>query len=287
MRRWWIRLARQLGALAATVILGGVLTAEMVRHSPGFEADERLTDARLNAESRAAIRAERSANDAVVPFYLHHISGMLRGNWGMSQSLRMPIGELIRSRAPVTAGIMLAGVAGGWALAFVLALATIRYHVWGRMAGGLSIALLSVPVAALAVLIFTARGPIPGIMALILFPRLFDHLRNLLTDAYAQPHVVTARAMGSGPVRVLARHVLPICRPQLLALAGVSVSMAFGAAIPVETLCDLPGIGQLAWKAAVARDLPVIVTLTLLITVLTQAANAVSDWADTQRGAEA
>jgi peptide/nickel transport system permease protein len=109
----------------------------------------------------------------------------------------------------------------------------------------------------------------------------------LLTDAYAQPHVVTARAMGSGPVRVLARHVLPICRPQLLALAGVSVSMAFGAAIPVETLCDLPGIGQLAWKAAVARDLPVIVTLTLLITVLTQAANAVSDWADTQRGAEA
>jgi len=287
MPRWGMRLARQLGALAVTVILGGILTAEMVRHSPGFEADERLTDARLNAESRAAIQAEREVNSAIVPFYIRHIAGMLRGDWGVSQSLRTPVRELIRMRMPVTAEIMLAGVAGGWLLAFVLALSTVHYPPWGRAAGILSIALLSVPVAALAVLIFAARGPVPGIMALILFPRLFDHLRNLLAEAYAQPHVVTARAMGVGPVPVLIRHVLPICRAQLLALAGVSVSMAFGAAIPVETLCDLPGIGQLAWKAAMARDLPVIVTLTLLITVLTQAANAVSDWADTRREGQA
>ena len=54
--------------------------------------------------------------------------------------------------------------------------------------------------------------------------------------------------------------------------------MAFGASIPVETLCDLPGIGQLAWKAAMARDLPLLVTLTMLIAVLTQLCNAVSDW---------
>jgi ABC-type dipeptide/oligopeptide/nickel transport system permease component len=59
--------------------------------------------------------------------------------------------------------------------------------------------------------------------------------------------------------------------------------MAFGAAIPVETLCDLPGVGQLAWKAAMARDLPLLVSLTMLITLLTQACNAVSDWAVVRR----
>jgi peptide/nickel transport system permease protein len=75
------------------------------------------------------------------------------------------------------------------------------------------------------------------------------------------------------------RHVLPSVTPQLTALAGVSVSMAFGAAIPVEVLCDLPGIGQLAWKAATARDLPVLVAITFMVIAVTQLSNAVSDWA--------
>jgi len=64
---------------------------------------------------------------------------------------------------------------------------------------------------------------------------------------------------------------------------GVSLSMGFGAAIPIEALCDSPGIGQLAWQAALNRDLPLIMTVTLLVTVITVGANSLSDLAD--RGA--
>ena len=279
MRLWFIRMARHLGALAVTVILGGVLTAAMVRSSPGFDADERLMDPRLNAESRASIQAEHAAGHDVLRFYAGHVGNMLRGEWGESSSLHAPISQLVRSRLPVTAEIMAAGLAGGWIAAFAFALAAVRCAWWARIGGTLSVVLLSVPSAALAVLIFATRGPVRSIIALILFPRLFDYLRNLLADAYARPHIITARAKGLGPVRTLIHHVIPVCAPQFLALAGVSASMAFGAAIPVETLCDLPGIGQLAWKAALARDLPVLVSLTMLIALLTQACNAVSDWA--------
>jgi ABC-type dipeptide/oligopeptide/nickel transport system permease component len=72
-------------------------------------------------------------------------------------------------------------------------------------------------------------------------------------------------------------HVLRPVAPQLLALAGVSVSVAFTAAIPVEALCDLPGLGQLAWKAALSRDLYLLVTLTMIIAVVTLVANSLSD----------
>jgi peptide/nickel transport system permease protein len=65
----------------------------------------------------------------------------------------------------------------------------------------------------------------------------------------------------------------------LLAVAGVSVSMAVGAVIPVEALCDSPGVGQLVWQAALARDLPVIVNVTLLIAALTAAANLAANLA--------
>ncbi len=276
---WFIRIARHAAALGVTVILGGILTAALVRNSPGFSADERLLDPRLDAQSRALIQAEHAADRDVFRFYIRHVGAMLRGDWGVSQSLNAPIRDLVRSRLPVTAEIMAIGLAGGWMLAFAFALSAVCFRGWSRVGGSLSVVLLSVPSAALAVLIFTTRGPTRAIIALILFPRLFDYLRNLLADAYARLHIVTARAKGVGPARILAFHVLPVCAPQLLALAGVSASMAFGAAIPVETLCDLPGIGQLAWKAAVARDLPVLVSLTMLITLLTQACNAVSDWA--------
>jgi len=36
----------------------------------------------------------------------------------------------------------------------------------------------------------------------------------------------------------------------------------------VESLCDVPGIGQLAWKAALSRDLPLLSALSLIITFL-------------------
>jgi peptide/nickel transport system permease protein len=74
--------------------------------------------------------------------------------------------------------------------------------------------------------------------------------------------------------------------PQILSLAGVSVNLALGAAIPIEVVCDSPGIGQLAWQAALARDLPLLVNLTLLVTLFTMIANLCSDLMITASGAE-
>ena len=71
--------------------------------------------------------------------------------------------------------------------------------------------------------------------------------------------------------------MVPVVTPQLLAVAGVSVSMAAGAAIPVEALCGLAGIGQLAWQAALGRDLPLLVNITVLVTLVTLLANSGAD----------
>ena len=78
-------------------------------------------------------------------------------------------------------------------------------------------------------------------------------------------------------MRILFWHVIPSVAPALLAVAGVSVSMAVGAAIPVEALCGLAGVGQLAWQAALARDLPLLVNITILVTLVTLLANSGAD----------
>jgi peptide/nickel transport system permease protein len=120
---------------------------------------------------------------------------------------------------------------------------------------------------------------LPGALAiaLIIFPRDYRYTRNLLDKAYSLPHIITARAKGVSQARILLWHVVPVVGPQLLALAGVSVSLALGAAIPVEALCGLPGIGQLAWQAALARDLPLLMNITVVVTLVTLLANSSAD----------
>jgi peptide/nickel transport system permease protein len=137
--------------------------------------------------------------------------------------------------------------------------------------------LLCIPAAVLALLSVLWNVPGSLAIALIVFPHNFRYTRNLLVKAYSRPHITAARAKGLGEARILFWHVLPVVTPQLLAVAGVSVSMAVGAAIPVEALCGLPGIGQLAWQAALARDLPLLVNITILVTLVTLLANSGAD----------
>jgi peptide/nickel transport system permease protein len=248
--------------------------------------DERELDPRLNEASRRSIEQEHSANRDILAFYANRLERMaLHADLGDSPSLNRPISQLFRERLPVTAQLMAIGIAGGWALAFALALPSVmcRSRVFHGMAGTFHQILMCLPAAAMALVVFDAGGPVRALVALVICPRVFEYLRNLLEEAYAQPHIVTARAKGLGSSRILMRHVLPSVAPQLLALGGVTVSLAFGAAIPIEALCDLPGMGQLAWKAATARDLPLLVTITFLVIVMTQICNAVSEWAGFRR----
>jgi peptide/nickel transport system permease protein len=121
-------------------------------------------------------------------------------------------------------------------------------------------------------------------IALVLFPRLYQYVCNVLHQVSAMPHVVLAQAKGLPWPRLLLRHILLPARGQLLALIAVSVNMAFGAAVAIEAICDIPGIGQLAWKAAAARDLPVLLALTMLVAIVTQMSNLAADvWAPAVR----
>jgi peptide/nickel transport system permease protein len=72
-------------------------------------------------------------------------------------------------------------------------------------------------------------------------------------------------------------HVVPVIRREIFALAGVSVGLAISGAIPVEALCGTPGLGQLAWQSALARDLPVLTDISLLVVASTVLANSGAD----------
>jgi len=272
------RIARHLVSITLTILLGGLLSAALVRLAPGFDVDDQQLDPRLSAESVRAIHESRRPEHNLLRFYLGYMGRALHGDLGTAHSLGQPVRTLLRDRLPVTLRVVTMGLALGWTLAIVLALTSAaRVAGWDVATLMVSGVFLCLPAAVLALLSVLLNTPGYLGIALIVFPKVFRYLRSLLTKAYSLPHICTARAKGLGPFRILLFHVLPIIAPQMLALAGVSVSIAIGAAIPIETLCGLAGVGQLAWQAALGRDLPLLVNITVLVTLVTLLANSSAD----------
>jgi len=275
LRRIGIRLL----LFVATVLASGLLAATMVRIAPGAGVDERTLDPRLNAASIAALREQRAAERNILVFYRDYLVAAVQGDFGTSHLLGRPVRELIRDRLPVTAASVFYALVAAWTIALAVALLISRFHVAGVdwAATIASALLLCLPTGIVALFVLFAGGPARLALALVMFPLLFRYARNLLARCERLPHVLAARARGLKENRVLFFHVLPAAVPQLIALAGVSISTAFGSALAVEVFCDSPGLGQLAWQAALGRDLPVLVNVTLVVTVVTLAANLSSD----------
>ncbi len=273
------RIAGHALALIATVLLGGFLSATLVRLAPGFDADEQQLDPHLSAESVQALRAARQQDHNVWRFYFSYMNRAAHGDLGTSLALAQPVRTLLRDRAPLTLRLLAFGLGLAWVAAMSLALAAawLRISTYDALTTMVSGTFLCIPAAVLA--LFSVLWNVPGSLAiaLIVFPHIYRYARNLLAKSYSSPHIITARAKGLGEGRILFWHVVPAVAPQLLAVAGVSVSMAVGAAIPVEALCGLPGVGQLAWQAAMARDLPLLVNITILVTLVTLLANSGAD----------
>lgn len=272
-------LLRQLLRMAILLLVGGFFAATLIRYAPGFDSDEQQLDSRLSSESVQALRAGRSEERNVIHFYANFLRAALRGDLGQSRTLNRPVRELVGERLPVTAKLISTGLAAGWALGLLFALtaAMLRVAAYDIFATTISGLFLCIPSAVLALIFVFANAPGSLAIGLIVFAHVFRYWRNLLDKSYAMPHIVTARAKGLSPVRILLCHVLPVSAGQLLAVAGVSVSVALGTAIPVEALCGIPGIGRLAWQAALGRDLSLLVTLTFVVTVVTLVANTTSE----------
>jgi len=278
-KNWTRRLLR----LAATLLFAGLLAATLARFAPGYDFDEDQLDSRRSEESRARLRAARSAEGNLAEFFPLFLAGLARGEWGQSQSLHRPVRELISERAALTTGGLAAGLALGWTAALLAGLTAARYRHSGAAAWGTAASVLAqcVPAGLCAFLMLAAgvRGQwaLAFCLAAIVFGRLFPYFLNLLETVRRKPAVVMARAKGVGPWRLVLHHVLRVSAPQMLSLTSVAAAAAISACVPLEMILDQPGLGQLAWQAAIARDLPLLVMVTWILGAVLMVLSACAD----------
>ncbi|MFI5796696.1 ABC transporter permease subunit [Streptomyces sp. NPDC051677] len=103
-----------------------------------------------------------------------------------------------------------------------------------------------------------------GLPAGAVLGRLLD---DQLPAAFAEPWAVAAAARGLRG-RVIARKALRRCVPGLLPNLGLFVVGLTGGSVAVEQIFDIPGLGRTTLQAAIAQDLPVLQTGTLVLVAL-------------------
>ena len=102
-------------------------------------------------------------------------------------------------------------------------------------------------------------------------------MRGSILETMVQDYVRTARAKGCSPRRVLFRHAFRNALTPIVTIMGLSLPALFGGALITEQVFNYAGLGWLTVYATNSRDVPVVMALTLIVTVLTVAGNFLAD----------
>ena len=259
---------RRIARVVSLILLSLLATTVLMRFAPGYFADSNEMDPQHAAIAREQLQAQHQQESSLPILVKAQLGQWLHGDLGRSRHFGIPVSELMRDRIQSTGRLLIESVLCGWVLALVVAVpVSMRRGRSGEMLiAAPSALLLAIPVGALAMLclIFDRGGPVLVLSAMIA-ARDFKLVYRLLRHTTQAPVLLFARAHGMRTLRIAQVHLLPMLLSEFFALAMSSFVLALSACVPVEVIFDAPGIGQLAWSAAMNRDLPVLLAVTLLM----------------------
>ncbi|MBC7925104.1 MAG: ABC transporter permease subunit [Bryobacteraceae bacterium] len=277
--KWPKRVARFALDTLLILLAGSVCSAILFRFTPGSGVDARELQSGLSDSHIAELRAEREKADSLTGQSVSYFIGVLRGDLGSSLASGAPVGPLVLDRLPRTAYTVLAGSSSGFIAGVLAALVVVllsRRRAVDLTANVAALTLLSVPAGLLVLLAILSQIPLEVAVAAAVVPRAFLYASRLLQQQSRAAYVVNATAAGISRFRIAVWHVLPAVRSEIAAIAGFCVVTALAATIPAEVLSGTPGIGQLAWRSAMDRDLPVLLAVTMCMIVFARAVTLIS-----------
>jgi ABC-type dipeptide/oligopeptide/nickel transport system permease component len=249
------------------------------------------------AEDVELIRRELGLDRPLPEQYLTFLWRSLQGDFGRSAVTKRPVAEEIASRIGPTAELAIAAFAVSIVVGLIAGIvsATQRYTIWDNLATLISLIGVSMPVfwlGLMLVLLFSVTlGWLPssgaGTMAQLVLPALAlgsastaiiaRQTRSGLLEVLNQDYVRTARAKGLTEQVVLVRHALKNALIPTITVAGLQVGFLMGGAVLAETVFARPGLGRLLVDSIARRDIPVVQTTIMLLSVTFVLVNLVVD----------
>lgn len=273
-------------------LLVQLIPGDPARMSAGENASPEVIEAR---------RAQLGLDRPLIVQYLAFWAGLFTGDLGESISSRMPVLDVILSRAPATLELALSAVAIALVLAVCLGLAFGALNRGGRRHGvevgftSVSAIIAVIPeflAGIILVYLFAVNMdllPVAGrsdlssyilpVVALALGPTasLTRIVRAETLTVLQQDYVRTARAKRMSSLRLYGRHVLPNLLTSTLTISGLLLGSMIAGTVLVENIFAWPGLGGVIVESIQGKDYPLVQGIIIFYGALVLLINLIVD----------
>jgi peptide/nickel transport system permease protein len=272
------------------LVATSIIIFTMVRLGPTDPVAVIVGGKQTSPETIKAIRHEFGLDKSAVAQYWDWITGMLRGDFGMSFEYRQPVGTLIKDRLPVTAGIVVMSML----ITVVVAIPTgivmaVRQH--SLLDTGISLVeliLVSSPPFLTSILMiwmitvyaptfsftgtsetfwaFVQRIFLPSLaLAFSLIALNANVMKSGMVEQLHSQFYRVAKAKGLTRAQIVLRHCLRNALIPVVTLLGVEVGILLVGSVLVENVFSLAGLGSILVNAVQKSDYAMVQGITMLL----------------------
>jgi peptide/nickel transport system permease protein len=295
---------RRIGQAFVVLLLVTVIVFLLLHELPGGTARAVLGNMATNT-SIEQFNKEHGLDKPLPVQYWRWLDATLHGDLGFSYRQNESVGQLLSDRLPKTT--LLAGISVLLALLISIPLGFLqalrRNKPVDYALTGLTFIFYSTPAFWLALVLITlfaihwqllpAQAPqgsfeqivshpeglvLPVLTIVLVSVAFFSrYVRSSTLENFMQDYVRTARAKGASTSRVAFRHVLRNALVPVVTLVGIALPFIFAGTLISEEVFNYPGMGLLYYNAAVARDYPVLLGVTLVVGAATVVGSLLAD----------
>jgi peptide/nickel transport system permease protein len=297
----WRRLALGLLTLwlVSLVVFGALLAL------PG-DAATAILGKEATPDRVAALREQLNLNDSVISQYLDWIGGVLTGSFGTSAATQLPVSDLLSSR--VANSVFLVVVASAVAIPLSIGIgvwtAMRRDRAVDHVASTVTLVFAALPEFVIGiglVLVFAtsvfhwfpAVSILPpgekawqdpkvvvlpaATLVLAVTPYISRIMRGSMIEVLESEYVTMARLKGLSERTVIWRHAVPNAIVPAIQVTALQLAYMAGGVVAVEFVFSYPGIGAALIDAVGNHDMPVVMTVTMLMAGLYVVLNLLAD----------
>ena len=308
---------RRLLGMIPTLFIISVISFVIIQLPPGDIIDSTIQDLqqqgqRVSMERIEALRAMYHLDDPLHVQYARWIGGFLTGDMGYSIVYQQPVSQLIGERLMLTVLVALASILFTWALALPIGIysAVRQYSLLDYGMTVFALLGMATPGFMLALLIMYCAHQWFGVSVGGLFSpefidapwsveRVMDLLKHIwapmvvlgiagtagmirvmranLLDELKKPYVVTARAKGMRPVRLILKYPVRLAINPFISTIGWMLPALFSGSAIVSVVMDLPTTGPLLLEALMSQDMYLAGSFILILSALTVFGTLISD----------
>ncbi|EGY0123968.1 ABC transporter permease, partial [Listeria monocytogenes] len=269
-----------------TLFIIASVTFVLMKFLPGtpYRNQEKLSDEQIHM-----MNEKYGLNDSIPVQYLNYMTGLVKGDLGVSFQLdNRPVSEILSALIGPSVQLALEAMAFGVIFGILLGVIAAMYQNRWPDYTSTFIAILgkSVPSFVFATVLQYWLGaklqifPVAGwgtfadtilpAFALAMFPlaTAARFMRTELIDVFASDYVLLAKAKGNSRTEVAVKHAIRNALIPLITVLGpLSVALMTGSLV-IENIYSIPGIGSQFVSSIQTNDYPVIMGTTILFAVM-------------------